>query len=38
VRIKGRTESPETLTNIYFYAGLEGQGDIQLATEFHDDV
>ena len=33
VRIKGRTETPETLTNIYFYVGLEGSGNIHLANE-----
>jgi hypothetical protein len=38
VRIIGKTETPETLTNIYFYAGLEGLGEIHLANEFHDDV
>lgn len=38
VRVKGRTESPQTLTNIYFYAGLEGFGELRLTSEFSDDV
>lgn len=38
VRVKGRTQSPETVTNIYFYAGLEGFGELQLATELNPEV
>jgi mannosyl-oligosaccharide glucosidase len=38
VRIKGRTKTPEILTNIFFYAGLEGFGDLHLTNEFSDDV
>jgi len=38
VRVKGRPQSQETVTNIYFYAGLEGFGELQLATEFNAEV
>jgi Glycosyl hydrolase family 63 N-terminal domain len=38
VRIKGRPQSQESITNIYFYAGLEGFGELQLANEFDQDV
>ena len=38
MRVKGRPQSQETVTNIYFYAGLEGFGELQLATEFNAEV
>jgi hypothetical protein len=38
VRIRGRPKSQETVTNIYFYAGLEGLGQLQLVTPFNTDV
>jgi Glycosyl hydrolase family 63 N-terminal domain len=38
VRIRGKTETNETVTNVYFYAGLEGSGDLHLASQFHEDV
>ena len=38
VRIKGRPKSQETITNIFFYAGLEGFGELQLTNEFNQDV
>ena len=38
VRVRGRTKSPDVITNIYFYAGLEGLGNIHLANSFEPDV
>jgi hypothetical protein len=38
VRIKGRPTTKDAVTNIYFYAGLEGLGELQLSTEFRKDV
>jgi hypothetical protein len=38
VRVKGRPKSKDSMTNIFFYAGLEGFGDLHLATEFDKDV
>jgi Glycosyl hydrolase family 63 N-terminal domain len=38
VRVKGRPESAKTVTNIYFYAGLEGFGELQLSTPFSSEV
>jgi hypothetical protein len=38
VRVKGRPQGPDIVTNIYFYAGLEGFGELQLATEFNHQV
>jgi hypothetical protein len=34
VRVKGRPKNEDSVTNIFFYAGLEGFGDLHLATEF----
>ena len=38
VRIKGRPKDRDSVTTIWFYAGLEGFGDLHLATEFDKDV
>src|SRR5271154_2365245 len=38
VRIKGRPHSQESVTNIFFYAGLEGFGELQLSTPFDVEV
>lgn len=38
VRIKGRPKDKDSVTNIWFYAGLEGFGDLHLATKFEKDV
>ncbi len=38
VRIKGRPKDKDSVTNIWFYAGLEGFGELQLATPFDKDV
>jgi hypothetical protein len=38
VRIKGRPKNQKSVTNIFFYAGLEGFGELQLTTEFSQDV
>src|SRR5271170_7547390 len=38
VRIKGRPQSQESVTNIFFYAGLEGFGELQLSTPFNSEV
>ena len=38
VRIKGRPKSQESITNIFFYAGLEGFGELQLTNELDKDV
>jgi hypothetical protein len=38
VRIKGRPKTQETITNLFFYAGLEGLGELQLSTPFNEDV
>lgn len=38
VRIKGRPQSQQSVTNIFFYAGLEGFGELQLANPFDSEV
>jgi hypothetical protein len=38
VRVKGRPKNQESMTNIFFYTGLEGFGDLHLATEFDKQV
>jgi hypothetical protein len=38
VRVKGRPKNKDSMTNIFFYAGLEGFGDLHLTTEFDKDV
>ena len=38
VRIKGRPKNRDSITNIFFYAGLEGFGDLHLANKFSPDV
>jgi hypothetical protein len=36
--VKEGTEDRDSVTTIWFYAGLEGFGDLHLATEFDKDV
>jgi len=38
VRIKGRPKDKDSVTTLWFYAGLEGFGDLHLATKFENDV
>ena len=38
VRIKGRPKDKDSVTTLWFYAGLEGFGDLHLATKLENDV
>jgi hypothetical protein len=38
VRVRGRAQDPQSVTNIYFYAGLEGFGDLRLGSPFNKEV
>jgi Glycosyl hydrolase family 63 N-terminal domain len=38
VRIKGRPKNKQSITTIFFYAGLSGIGDLHLDTPFNSQV